>query len=60
VRRALSIVLMLLGGLSALLSMFGVWFHLEIGPRHGPGLEVAVAALAASAVCFCAAYWHSN
>jgi len=60
VKRALSIVLMVLGGISALVSMFGAWFHLEVGPRHGPGLEVAVAALGVSAVCFCAAYWYGN
>ena len=59
-KRALSIVLMLLGGLAALVSMFGAWFHLEFGRGQGPGLEVAVAALAVSAMCFCGSYWYGS
>ena len=28
----------------AFVSLMGLWFHIAVGPSHGPGLEVAVVA----------------
>jgi len=60
VRRLLAVVLFVLGAASAVVSLFGMWFHITIGPIHGPGLELGVGALVLSAVCFYGSYWYGN
>ena len=60
VRRLLAVVLFVLGAASAVVSLFGMWHHLTIGPRYGPGLELGVGALVLSAVCFYGAYRYGN
>ena len=59
-KRLLAAVLFVLGAVSAVASLFGMWFHLTIGPMYGPGLELGVGALAVSAVCFFGSYWYGN
>jgi hypothetical protein len=27
----------------AFVSLMGLWFHIAVGPSHGPGLEIAIA-----------------
>jgi hypothetical protein len=58
-RKILSVVLCVLGAAATVFSLFGMWHHITIGPRYGPGLELGVGALAVSAVCFCGAYWFA-
>ena len=59
-KKTLAVVLFALGAGSAVASLFGMWFHLTIGPMYGPGLELGVGALVLSAVCFCGSYWYGN
>jgi hypothetical protein len=60
VRRGLSVGLFVLGGVAAVISLYGMWFHVTIGPTYGPGLELGVVALALAAGCFCGAYWYGT
>ncbi len=59
-KRTLSVVLFVLGGVAAVFSLFGMWFHLTIGPMYGPGLELSAGALMMSAACFGGAYWFGG
>ncbi len=59
-KTVLAVVLFVLGGVAVVFSLYGMWFHLTIGPNYGPGLELGVGALAVSAVCFTGSYWLSG
>ncbi len=52
--------LFVLGAVAAVFSLFGMWFHLTIGPMYGPGLELGAGALVVSAVCFAGSYWFGG
>jgi hypothetical protein len=56
VKRILAVVLFVAGAVAAVFSLFGMWFHLTIGPMYGPGLELGTGALLVSAACFAASY----
>ena len=55
-KRLVGAALFALGAVAAVASLFGMWFHVTLGATYGPGLELGVAALALSAVCFCGSY----
>ena len=59
-KRTLAVVLFVLGAVAAVFSLFGMWFHLTIGPMYGPGLELGAGALVVSAVCFAGSYWFGG
>ncbi|MGD9902524.1 MAG: hypothetical protein AB7U83_03555 [Vicinamibacterales bacterium] len=54
-RGVVAIAFTVLGALAAVTSLYGMWFHLTLGPAFGPGLELGVVALAVSGACFAAA-----
>ena len=59
-KTVLAVVLFVLGGVAAVFSLYGMWFHLTIGPMYGPGLELGAGALVLSAACFSGSYWLSG
>jgi hypothetical protein len=50
--RPARIGLRVLGGLLALASGYGWWFHLMVGPSHGPGIELGLVAGALALLAF--------
>jgi hypothetical protein len=60
VRSTVAATLCALGGLAALVSLFGMWGHLTLGPAAFPGLEVGVGGLLVSAASFCGWYWYGT
>jgi hypothetical protein len=60
VTRWFAVVLLVFGAVAAVFSLFGMWFHLTIGPMYGPGLELGIGAGALSAACFCGSYWCAS
>lgn len=60
VRPALATVLCGLGGLAALVSLFGVWAHVTPGPAAGPGAALGAGGLVVSLACFCGWYWFGT
>jgi len=57
VRRLLPTLLFTLGTVLVLISLFGMWVHVTLGPAAGPGLEVGVVTLLLSAAAFTGWYW---
>jgi len=57
VRRLLPTLLFTLGTGLVLISLFGMWVHVTLGPAAGPGLEVGVVTLLLAAAAFTGWYW---
>ena len=59
-RRTFGWLLLVVAAAAALLSGYGWWFHFSVGPTHGAGREIGIAAGLASIASCALGWWLRN